>query len=303
MKLRTSYHKFFTIGTAILSAVFAYLTVSTIAKTYADDGSDKKLYYVTIHDGENSLTVKTDAKTVEDVLKRSKIELNQKDLVDPELDTEIDSDNYHITLYRARPVVVTDGKTKKYLMTANYDKKSLVKEAGFIVDSNDEIKSVQTNKNILETGLTETYEIIKNENTEVGDKYLKVDTKKTDFSKIATPTVKKEETVLMSVPAFVTNPNEATCKAWIRAAGISEYDLDTAYWIITKESHCRYNATNRSSGAYGIPQSLPGDKMAKMGADWRTNPITQIKWMNWYVNSRYGGWQGAKTWWLNHNWY
>lgn len=43
------------------------------------------------------------------------------------------------------------------------------------------------------------------------------------------------------------------------------------------------------SGAYGIPQALPGHKMASAGADWRTNPATQIRWMIGYVNGRYGG--------------
>lgn len=43
------------------------------------------------------------------------------------------------------------------------------------------------------------------------------------------------------------------------------------------------------SGAYGLPQALPGHKMASAGADWRTNPVTQIRWARSYVNARYGG--------------
>lgn len=43
------------------------------------------------------------------------------------------------------------------------------------------------------------------------------------------------------------------------------------------------------SGAYGLPQALPGDKMQSAGDDWRTNPLTQLKWMRSYVNARYGG--------------
>lgn len=45
----------------------------------------------------------------------------------------------------------------------------------------------------------------------------------------------------------------------------------------------------RGSRAYGIPQALPGYKMASAGPDWKTNPITQIRWMIGYVNGRYGG--------------
>ena len=58
--------------------------------------------------------------------------------------------------------------------------------------------------------------------------------------------------------------------------------------IVSHESGWDYTATNPSSGAYGLVQALPGDKMASVGADWRTNPATQIKWGLNYMNSRYG---------------
>ena len=56
----------------------------------------------------------------------------------------------------------------------------------------------------------------------------------------------------------------------------------------TRESGWRADAYNRSSGAYGIPQSLPGSKMASAGADWRTNAATQINWGLGYIDARYG---------------
>ncbi|GAB2499171.1 aggregation-promoting factor C-terminal-like domain-containing protein [Nocardiopsis aegyptia] len=55
-----------------------------------------------------------------------------------------------------------------------------------------------------------------------------------------------------------------------------------------KESNWNHTAENPSSGAYGIPQSLPGDKMASHGDDWRTNPATQIAWGIDYIKGRYG---------------
>jgi len=55
-----------------------------------------------------------------------------------------------------------------------------------------------------------------------------------------------------------------------------------------KESGWRWNASNGSSGAYGIPQSLPGSKMASVASDWDTNPITQITWGLAYISGRYG---------------
>lgn len=71
----------------------------------------------------------------------------------------------------------------------------------------------------------------------------------------------------------------------------------------TKESNWRWNATNRSSGAYGIPQSLPASKMATAGSDWRTNPATQIKWGLNYIAGRYGTPCGAWAHSVSHNWY
>jgi hypothetical protein len=56
----------------------------------------------------------------------------------------------------------------------------------------------------------------------------------------------------------------------------------------TRESNWDHRAENPSSGAFGIPQSLPGDKMASAGADWRTNPLTQIEWGLGYIRDVYG---------------
>jgi hypothetical protein len=56
----------------------------------------------------------------------------------------------------------------------------------------------------------------------------------------------------------------------------------------TRESQWRVNADNPSSSAYGIPQALPGSKMSSAGADWATNPVTQIRWGLGYIQDRYG---------------
>ena len=71
----------------------------------------------------------------------------------------------------------------------------------------------------------------------------------------------------------------------------------------TKESNWRVNADNPTSSAYGIPQALPGSKMSSFGDDWRTNPVTQIKWGLNYIDDRYGtpcsAWSHSRS----HNWY
>nr|WP_198035256.1 peptidoglycan-binding protein [Streptacidiphilus rugosus] len=73
--------------------------------------------------------------------------------------------------------------------------------------------------------------------------------------------------------------------------------------IYTHESGWKVYATNPSSGAYGIPQALPGTKMATAGSDWQTNPATQIHWGLDYIHDRYGTPCSAWSFWQAHNWY
>lgn len=73
--------------------------------------------------------------------------------------------------------------------------------------------------------------------------------------------------------------------------------------IVERESGWNYQASNPSSGAYGLVQALPGTKMASAGADWKTNPATQIKWGLNYMNDRYGSPCGAWDFWQANNWY
>ncbi|MER7203917.1 MULTISPECIES: transglycosylase SLT domain-containing protein [unclassified Streptomyces] len=67
--------------------------------------------------------------------------------------------------------------------------------------------------------------------------------------------------------------------------------------IVSHESGWNVNATNASSGAYGLVQALPAHKMASAGGDWKTNPETQIKWGLTYMNERYGSPCGAWSHW------
>lgn len=71
----------------------------------------------------------------------------------------------------------------------------------------------------------------------------------------------------------------------------------------TKESAWDYVAENPSSGSYGIPQSLPADKMGSIAPDWRTNAVTQIKWGLGYIKEPYGSPCEAWNFWQEHNWY
>jgi hypothetical protein len=82
---------------------------------------------------------------------------------------------------------------------------------------------------------------------------------------------------------------------------MGEFECLVDLW--NRESGWNETAYNEGSGAYGIPQSLPGDKMASHGDDWETNPATQIAWGLDYIDGRYGSPCGAWSHSESNGWY
>ena len=82
--------------------------------------------------------------------------------------------------------------------------------------------------------------------------------------------------------------NRATGCTLLAEFSFSTSQMDCLDKLWTRESQWTTTAENTSSGAYGIPQSLPGDKMASVADDWKTNPATQIRWGLGYIKGRYG---------------
>jgi hypothetical protein len=113
-----------------------------------------------------------------------------------------------------------------------------------------------------------------------------------DAFTISEPVVVK----VSSAPAVgIPDPGTAQAIAYAmlqaRGMGDDQYSCLVALW--DRESHWNVYSSNSSSGAYGIPQALPGEKMASAGADWATNPATQITWGLGYIADRYGNPCGA----------
>jgi hypothetical protein len=94
----------------------------------------------------------------------------------------------------------------------------------------------------------------------------------------------------------------------IARALLAEFGFDEGQFgcldsLWEKESRWNPFADNPSSSAYGIPQALPGSKMSSAGADWATNPVTQIRWGLGYIQDRYGSPCSAWGHSQRHNWY
>jgi hypothetical protein len=83
--------------------------------------------------------------------------------------------------------------------------------------------------------------------------------------------------------------------------GVDEFSCLSSLWEL--ESSWEVHASNPSSGAYGIPQALPGSKMSAYGADWQDNAVTQIEWGLAYVNQSYGSPCGAWSTFQSQGWY
>ena len=219
---------------------------------------------------------RTQAKTVEDFLKEKKIILGKDDGISVDLKTQISNGlNFRIWRNGKQTLTVeepTDFQTET-IQDANKDSGyKEIKEAG-----EKGTKSV-------------TYEVEMQNGKEISRKKIN----ETEIK------AAKKQVVIVGTKTSLPAGSHTD---WMSAAGISASDQGSANAIISQESGWRVNATNRSSGAYGIPQALPGSKMASAGSDWQTNPITQLKWMNSYVVGRYGSWQNAYAHKKSKGWY
>ena len=219
---------------------------------------------------------RTQAKTVEDFLKEKKIILGKDDGISVDLKTQISNGlNFRIWRNGKQTLTVeepTDFQTET-IQDANKDSGyKEIKEAG-----EKGTKSV-------------TYEVEMQNGKEISRKKIN----ETEIK------AAKKQVVIVGTKTSLPAGSHTD---WMTAAGISASDQGSANAIISQESGWRVNATNRSSGAYGIPQALPGSKMASAGSDWQTNPITQLKWMNSYVVGRYGSWQNAYAHKKSKGWY
>jgi len=109
-----------------------------------------------------------------------------------------------------------------------------------------------------------------------------------------------KQVVIVGARVFNTNVSGEK-KSIMAAAGISEADYDYVDYIVGRESGWRVNASNGRT--WGLCQALPGSKMSSAGADWETNPVTQMKWCNGYAVGRYGSWAGAYNAWVRQHWW
>lgn len=116
---------------------------------------------------------------------------------------------------------------------------------------------------------------------------------------------KQQNQTFQTATAYAASLPAGSHIDWMTQAGIAEGDFGYVDYIVNHEGG--WGGTmiwnHGGSGAYGLCQALPASKMASAGADYMTNPITQLRWCSGYAQGRYGGWAGAYQAWINQNWW
>ncbi|MDR0946067.1 MAG: ubiquitin-like domain-containing protein [Bifidobacteriaceae bacterium] len=242
-----------------------------------------------------TLPVQTASATVADALSAVGVSLGDKDQVTPALTSPVAS-GQTITVTRA----VSKNGTEKQVIPFQTKK----------VNDPDLYKGDQQVTQQGKAGES----VVTYASTKVGGK--EVDRKEVSQVVVALPQTKivhvgtkplpkaaKGGSGSQNVPDVSTNvtPGSAQSIAKSMVSDPDQFKCLVALW--NRESGWRVNASNGYSGAYGIPQALPGSKMASAGADWRTSASTQIKWGLGYIRGRYGTPCGAWAAWQSKGWY
>lgn len=229
-----------------------------------------------------SSTTRTQAKTVGDMLVEKGITLGANDRASVALTAPITA-NTELRVWREGKQTLTAEEPVAFGTTQ-------IKDA----DRNYGYKAVQTagvngKKNV-------TYEIEIQDGLEV---------KRTAIASLTTVAPSNQIEVIGAKLPTPTNPTENQVLGHVMMinAGYGEDQWSCLYTLWTHESGWRTTAGNTSSGAYGIPQSLPASKMAVYGADYLTNAQTQISWGLNYIKGRYGSPCGAWDTWQLKGWY
>lgn len=385
-----------------LLSIILFFAVCTIQQNFnaeaatvlaANDAANTR--FVTLFDNEDKTVLRSDAKTVGELLERAQVTLGDGDKVEPALEEEIKEDNFNINIYRARDLIVIDDMNEMLIRTSSTDPEAIVKDAGVKLLAADLVDLVPYDR-FLETGMMTAYKVIRAKtvhlnfngqltdirtqtktvadflaeqgidgNPEInwvsldnrasitdglslsvffqgqqtiaveedipfaeqttmdfsleygqrvvtqqgapGKKSVVYDIEMRDGQEISRQYV-SEVILVEPVTQYVTigmklQLPSGSHEDWMAAVGISSSDFGYVNYIIERESHWNPLARNRSSGATGLCQALPGNKMASAGSDWETNPITQLRWCNGYAVGRYGSWENAYYFWQNHHWW
>lgn len=266
----------------------------SVSRSSARDGlrrTDPNATYVTVKvDGTSRAVVGKDFTTVKSVLEQGDITLEPGDVITPALNSKV-KESTVVTISRAGSAL----KTSEEPIVFN----TVRKETAALPKGQEKVQTEGSN------GVMETTSLV----TKAGGKVI---SSNVFTSYVKTAPVDKvilvgtgsgsgssagskgsDNTIGTTVPV---GEMQQWAHDYLLSNGYSEEDFTATVFIISHESGWNVHAQN-PSGAYGLPQALPGSKMASAGADWHDNYQTQLRWF-WSYCQRYGGIQGAYRHWL-----
>lgn len=218
-------------------------------------------------------TVRTQAKTVGELLAEKGIKVNQDDQVTPAANTSLEATS---------EVFITRNGTK-----VETSEESIPMGTTYVEDANLTFGATAVRQAGSDGKKLVTYEILLKNDKEVSRKVIQE-------VRVSEPVAQ----IVARGKAFNISTDKTEVMA---AAGISPSDYPYVDYIISHESGWRPLAAN-ASGAYGLCQALPGGKMASAGADWATNPVTQLRWCSSYAAGK-GGWAASYNLWVSQHWW
>lgn len=386
---------FVALGLIVLSGALFFTSLVKPAQAQSEGGR-----LITVYDRGEQASFITTKDTLKDALSEQDIHLDARDAVEPSLDEKLVAPDYHVNIYRARPVTVVDGVTRQKIVTPYQSADRIVKDADISLYPEDKtvltrsgdivndgaglqleiVRATPFTLNLygvktevrtqaktvgdmlkekrivlgksgrasvaLDTPIAAGMEVrvwregkqtvtaeetvafaveqVKDADRPVGYKEVKTpgvegkrsvtyeieikdghEVSRTEIASITTlEPVKQVEVVGAKLPT-PTNPteNQILGKQMMLDFGYGEDQWACLYNLWMRESGWRVNAGNPSSGAYGIPQSLPASKMAVYGSDYMTSARTQITWGLNYIKGRYATPCGAWDAFQRQNWY
>ncbi|WP_182355050.1 G5 domain-containing protein [Flaviflexus huanghaiensis] len=267
-----------------------------------------RTYTVAVDGQEQELT--TTADTWGRALTEADISVGRDDRVNVDLAAEVE-DGATVTIERVTYEIAVDEQVDEF-ETVRKDDPNLEKGTERVTTEGRNGVTRVTHRVTLVDGEEESREqTIVVHKAERVDEVISVGTKEPEAAPVAEPAPASEAPAPAQAPAQAPAPAPAPAQPVVvnagGAKGIAQQMVANKGWsssefqcletLWQRESNWNHLAQNPSSGAYGIPQALPGGKMASHGADWRTNPATQIAWGLDYIQGRYGTPCGA----LNHS--
>ncbi|WP_418969154.1 G5 domain-containing protein [Alloscardovia omnicolens] len=268
-------------------------TLRAALKNNAGDASADTQYIKVVINGASRMVLGTDFTDVKSVLAAGNITLEDTDSITPSLDTAV-KESTVIKITRADSTIETVEQSLPFNTVEIKDdslpegtKKVTVKGKEGIVEQTNLV--TKNGDSVIYTSTITEYVKAAPVNEEVH-----VGTKKST----AVPSTGSAQ-LGTTVPV---SEAQAIAHEMVLARGWSESDFTALVNLWNKESGWRTTAAN-PSGAYGIPQALPGSKMASAGADWQTNATTQITWGIGYIAGRYGTPSAAWAHSQAYNWY